>query len=105
MKKVRHYFRSFLLIALMSLLLLACVRVTADNYAQIQNGMSMAQVINILGDPTSTESVTFGGLSGTTAIWKHNDNQITIFFLNDKVQAKAFNQPINNNTNSPNSPG
>jgi len=52
--------------------------------------MKMQEVVSILGEPTSSDSVNIAGVSGTAAVWKSNDAEIDIQFLNDKVFAKSF---------------
>jgi hypothetical protein len=86
------------------ILLIACSRVSQSNFDKIQPGMSMEQVVAILGEPSDSQSITFGGLSGTSATWKNNDATITLQFLNDKMQIKSFlkttdqTQPVAGNT-------
>ncbi len=58
----------------------------------IKNDMTMQQVIAILGEPSSSQSVTIAGISGTSAVWKDKQAEIDIQFLNDKVAVKAFNK-------------
>lgn len=83
--------------------LVACNRITQANFDKIQPGMSMSQVIAILGEPTDSQSINFGGLSGTSATWKDHDATIVIEFLNDTVQIKSFvkasDQPKPNSPN------
>jgi hypothetical protein len=71
-------------------LLLGCSRITQANFDKIQPGMSMTEVIHFLGEPTSSDSINIGGLSGTAATWKDKNSIITIQFLNDTVQIKSF---------------
>jgi hypothetical protein len=81
--------KSFLVLMMVTALV-ACNRITQDNFDKIQSGMSMSQVISILGEPTDSQSINFGGLSGTSATWKNRDATIVIHFLNDTVQIKSF---------------
>ena len=55
----------------------------------------MTSVISILGEPSTSESFNIAGISGTSASWKNNHAVITIQFLNDKVQIKAFSNTGN----------
>jgi len=102
MKAFRILGKSFLGL-MICVLLVACARITQENFDKVQPGMSMTQVISILGEPTDSQSINFGGLSGTSATWKNHDATIVIQFLNDKVQIKSFvkssdqSQPIPNN--------
>jgi outer membrane protein assembly factor BamE (lipoprotein component of BamABCDE complex) len=89
MSKLKSYFQ-FLIAILFCLVLIACSRVTQENYEKIKPNMTMQQVIAILGNPTTSESINVAGVSGTSAVWKDNKNQIDIQFLNDKVTVKTF---------------
>ena len=97
MKKLNRVIQICLLVIGIVAILSACTQVTEENFNKVQVGMTMNQVTIILGPPTSTESVNFLGLSGTTAIWKTQNAEITILFFNDKVQVKGFKQSQNPN--------
>lgn len=84
----------------LSFLLFACAQLTQQNFDRIQPGMSMKEVIAILGEPTSSEGANFAGLSGTAATWKSEGAEINIIFLNDKVQIKSFNKSGDRDRNS-----
>ena len=78
-------------ILLCSGLLLGCgSKVTQENYAKVQSGMTQAEVKAILGEPTESSSIAFGSVGGTTATWKGGGGTITIQFMNDKVIAKLM---------------
>jgi len=81
-----------LALCLSVLLLSGCSsKINEQNYTQIQNGMTMEQVKAILGEPTESETLGIGPLSGTRAIWKDSSGtSININFLNGKVQLKTF---------------
>lgn len=55
--------------------------------------MTMKEVIAILGEPTSSESISIAGISGTSAVWQDRYSEIDIQFLNDKVTVKTFGKP------------
>jgi hypothetical protein len=76
----------------LSAFLLACVsKINQENYAKIQNGMTMEEVKAILGEPTTSSTSGIGPLSGTSAIWKSRDGtSISINFVNSKVLLKSF---------------
>lgn len=83
----------------LSLALILCAAVagcgsklTQENFDKIQNGMSMAQVKAILGEPTEAKSVGVGPFSGVSATWKDKNTLINIQFVNDKVTLKTFNK-------------
>lgn len=50
----------------------------------------MNEVTAILGAPTSSESLSIAGVSGTSAVWKDKQNEIDIQFLNDRMTVKTF---------------
>lgn len=70
----------------------ACSRVSQHNYEKIQPGMTMEQVINLLGEPSSVESINFAGISGASAVWKSEGALITIQFLNNQVKIKTLSK-------------
>ena len=84
-------FRSLAFAAL--LLLAACSRVTQENFAKIQDGMTEQEVQAILGSPAETSSSSILGISGTSSTWKGGDAAITIRFVNGKVALKSFDKP------------
>lgn len=87
--------RSILVFCL--LILIACSRVNQKNYDKIQPGMAMQDVVKILGEPTSTDSINIAGISGAAATWKNKDAVISIQFLNNQVTIKSFNKDGNTN--------
>jgi hypothetical protein len=70
------------------IVLAACSKVTADNFARIQEGMSEAEVRAVLGSPTESSSTTVLGISGTASRWVAGDTVITVRFVNGKVALK-----------------
>jgi hypothetical protein len=82
-----------LAIALAALILLGCSKITQENYARIQEGMSEAEVIGVLGNPTESQSISVLGVSGTAARWVANDAVITVQFVNGKARLKFFDKP------------
>lgn len=81
--------RAFLLI----LLLAACSKVSEENFAKIEEGMSEGQVIALLGQPTQATSVSVLGVSGTTSRWEGSGAVITVRFVNGKVALKSYDKP------------
>jgi len=70
------------------LLLAACSRLTEDNLQKIHNGMTTAEVKDILGEPTSSNtSSALGIISGTTYVYHSGSSDVKITFVNDKVIA------------------
>lgn len=74
-------------------LLAACSKVSEENFAKVQEGMSEEQVAAILGKPTEATSVAVLGVSGTTSRWEGNGAAITVRFVNGKVALKSFDRP------------
>jgi hypothetical protein len=77
------------------LLLAACTKITQENFAKIQDGMSEQEVTAILGSPTESSSGSILGISGTSSKWTGGDAVITIRFVNGKVALRSFDKPGN----------
>jgi hypothetical protein len=75
------------------LLLAACSKVTQENFARIQDGMSEQDVTAILGSPSQSSSGSILGISGTTSKWTSGGSEITVRFVNGKVALKSFDKP------------
>ena len=75
------------------LLLAACSKVTQENFARIQDGMTEQEVTAILGSPTESSSGSILGISGTSSKWVGGDAMITIQFVNGKVALRSFDKP------------
>ena len=62
-----------------------CNKVTPENFAKIKPGQSEAQVTDVLGKPTTTE--TKSGVMGTGSMqtWKSGDKTISVLFVNGQV--------------------
>src|ERR1700722_12402858 len=103
MNRVYHFFiQCFTLLCLITLIS-ACSKLTQTNFNKIQYGMSMKQVVAILGEPTNTRTFTFAGVSATSSSWISKGVEIDIQFLNDKVEIKSFNKDnLENNKPLPN---
>lgn len=66
---------------LFALLLIACSKVTAENYRKIQIGMPYPQIVQLLGEPTRCDSL----LTAKTCTWGSKDKTIDIQFVADQV--------------------
>lgn len=87
--------RRLLLGTAAALLLAACgSKISAENFERIQTGMSQKEVAAILGEPTETSAISIAGLSGGMATWRDGNTEISVQFLNDKVQAKQLNREM-----------
>ena len=74
-----------------TLMLAACgSKLTQANFSKITNGMSQAEVTQLLGEPQSSQGGGLLGFSASTAMWKDDKHQITVVFLNEKVTSKVF---------------
>ncbi len=80
-------------VVLATTLLAACgSKVSAENFERIQTGMTQKEVVAILGEPNETSAVSIAGLSGGMATWRDGNTEISVQFLNDKVQAKQLSR-------------
>ena len=75
------------------LLLTACSKVTQENFAKIQDGMTEQDVTAILGSPSESSSGSILGISGTSSKWTAADATISIRFVNGKVALRSFDKP------------
>ena len=66
-------------------------KLTPANYDQITNGMSKAQVENILGPPTTTETKDMVIFKKTTYRYEDGKKFAMITFKNDEVDSKDGN--------------
>jgi hypothetical protein len=85
-------FLKLLILSVIFISLVSCSRVSQNNFEKIKPNMTMQEVVMILGEPTSSESINIVGVSGTNAIWKSNNAEINIQFLNEKVLAKTYSK-------------
>lgn len=72
------------------LLLAACSKVNADNYAKISTGMTRDEVHSILGSPDDASGGGIGDLTMTTETWKGSKQVIHVNFVGDKVALKTL---------------
>jgi len=75
-----------------ALLLVACSKVTEDNFAKLTDGMSETEVRSILGAPAETSSMSLGGLSGTSMVWRDKNAEIRVQFFNNQLKLKDFSR-------------
>ncbi|VVC76620.1 hypothetical protein AQUSIP_19430 [Aquicella siphonis] len=92
MTQVYQFIRRLFLAACVCFILLGCSKLSQENFDKIQTNMTMKEVIAILGEPTSSESINIAGISGTSAVWKDSNAEIDIQFLNDRVTVKAYSK-------------
>jgi len=79
-----------IVILLVLVLLSGCARVTRANYAKIHSGMTMEEVVKVLGEPSDMSSIGIGPLEASTARWDGKDGSISIQFVGQKVRIKSF---------------
>ena len=84
--------RSFAAAIALALLLTACSKVTQENYAKIQDGMTEQEVAALLGPVTESGGISVLGVSGGSSKWIAKDAVISIQFVNGKVVGKSFRQ-------------
>ncbi len=70
--------------------LIACSRVTEENYDRIESGMDEAAVIKILDEPAESSNMGIGSLKGKSSVWDDGKVRISIQFFNSKVKLKKF---------------
>ena len=79
-----------MLILVLALALGACSKVSEENFAKVQVGMSEQEVAGILGSPTESDSVNILGVSGTAWQWKSGNAVASVQFVNGKVASKIW---------------
>ena len=77
----------------LALALLGCSKVTQENFAKVQNGMTEQEVTAILGSPSEYTTREVLGISGTSSVWRSGDAEINIRFVGGKVALKSFDKP------------
>ena len=82
------HFRPLLVACLLALMLVACSKITAENYARVNEGMSEAEVAAILGPPTESSAMSILGITGQSSRWVDRESVITVQFVNGKVRIK-----------------
>lgn len=92
MRKICRCLFILLCVTFLSISIVACSKITQENFDKIKNNMTMQEVIALLGEPTSSESINIAGISGTSAVWKDKNAEIDIQLLNDRVTVKAFSK-------------
>ncbi|PPE73505.1 hypothetical protein C3942_11910 [Solimonas fluminis] len=75
-------------LALATLVLAACSRVTPENYERVEAGMKREDVHAILGQPDEVSGGGFGGLSVSTETWKGRKHVVQVSYGGDTVVIK-----------------
>lgn len=72
--------------------LLACSKVTAENYQKISTGMSRAEVVALLGEPSTSHASSLLGVTGESAVWESGKVKIEATFVNDALLTRQLVQ-------------
>jgi hypothetical protein len=82
----------FFLIAAVGLITGCGSKITEANFDKVKEGMTKAEVVALLGQPTETEVV--GQINGTDIkgpVWEGNGYKVvTLFSADDKLQTKRI---------------
>lgn len=85
MKKVK-----LLAVGLALVALVGCgSKLTPENLAKVEGGMTQAQVEQILGKPTKVETGGALGISATTMLYESGGKKVKIVIMNDSVMSKS----------------
>lgn len=79
-------------VLMLCVLLASCNKLTQSNFDKIENKMTYSEVVALIGEPTTSDSIDIGGVKGTSAVWKSGNADITIQFLNGTVLLKTFSK-------------
>jgi hypothetical protein len=77
----------------LALALGACSKVSEENFAKVQVGMTEQDVVSILGSPTESDSVNVLGVSGAAWRWTSRNAAASVQFVNGKVASKIWEKP------------
>ncbi len=78
------------LAALMLLALSACSKVTPERYAQLEAGMSRAEVHALLGAPDDVSGSGIGRFTMTTETWEGRTHVVRATFAGDTLTLKSI---------------
>lgn len=79
-----------LILSSLLVLLAACSKVTEENYRLVENGMTVDQVVELIGKPDVTESTNLAGISTSRSEWHGKKGVISIRYIGEKVRAKNW---------------
>jgi hypothetical protein len=63
-------------------------KITPETFARVESGMTESRVVDIMGRPTSAESGSFLGMTGTQYVYERGKDRCVIMFFDGKVIAK-----------------
>ncbi|MDM8560021.1 hypothetical protein [Candidatus Parabeggiatoa sp. HSG14] len=96
------HFYKFISVIVLAFLLSCCAtpRLSYSSFAKIQKGMTVQEVIDVMGEPTEVTDVSletgvgamFGldSLSGINMIWIGGDAKANVIFVKNKVKSSNF---------------
>ncbi len=70
------------------LLLSACSKVTPENYARLESGMTREQVYAVLGKPDEVSGSGVGKLTMSSELWEGKAHRVTVTFAGDRIVLK-----------------
>jgi hypothetical protein len=76
--------------ATLLLTLAACSRVTADNYAKLETGMSRSEVHALLGAPDEVSGGGIGRMTLMTERWDGRKHVISVTYAGDELAIKSI---------------
>jgi hypothetical protein len=79
-----------LLAAVFVILLAGCSKVTPDNYALLESGMTRDEVHAVLGEPDEVSGGGIGRMTLMTERWSGRKHVISVTFASDKLTLKSI---------------
>lgn len=79
--KMKHIKTLLFMGLFLSITLLGCSKLNRENYDRIKVGMDYQEIISIIGEPDTCDTV----LAAKNCIWGDENKNITIKFIGDKV--------------------
>jgi hypothetical protein len=77
------------------ILLTACTsKLSRANFEKVKPGMTFAEVIELLGSPSSSSTLSFGKFLATTANWENRNLHIQIQFFDGKMKVKQLTEGV-----------
>ena len=91
-ENMRTICRLLIAAVLICLFFISCTKVNRANFEKIQEGMTMAEVVAILGEPADSSEIDLSIVTGGAAKWEDEKTgrKISVQLLNGKVKFKQF---------------
>ncbi|MBA2653536.1 MAG: DUF3862 domain-containing protein [Gammaproteobacteria bacterium] len=75
----------------LALVLVSCTSsINKKNFDLIESGMTYPEVVAILGEPSTSATLSLGDSTGTSTYWENRNGKISIQFINGRVKIKQF---------------